>query len=214
MSTENTRLSRRDFLKHTALGVAGAGIGINGFRNLQAAFGADESLPFFDKSRIIAVKSSGIMKEGKPDQKIIQNMMDEGMFALTGKKTTAEAWRTFFTPEDVVGIKINPIGGVKLSTRPEVVSAIVLGLIAAGVKENNIIIWDRFSYHLITTGFPLNQGGSGVRCYGTEPTAGYDKESYYESLDDDYTLREDDGARSLFSKIVTQHVTSIINVPV
>ena len=162
MSTKNTHLSRRNFLKHMALGVAGAGIGINGFRNPQAAFGADESLPFFDKSRIIAVKRSGIMKDGKPDPKIIQNMMNEGMFALTGKKTTAEAWRTFFTPEDVVGIKVNPIGGVKLSTRPEVVNAIVLGLIAAGVKENNIIIWDRFSYHLITAGFPANHGNTGV----------------------------------------------------
>ena len=158
MSTKDNHFSRRDFLKHTALGVVGAGIGINGFRNLKAAFGADDQLPFFDKSRVVAVKNNGIMKNGKPDQKIIQNMMDDGMFTLTGKKTTAEAWRTFFTPEDVVGIKVNPIGGVKLSTRPEVVKVIVLGLIAAGVKENNIIIWDRFSYHLITAGFPLNQG--------------------------------------------------------
>ena len=214
MNAKDNHLSRRDFLKHTALGVVGAGIGINGFRNLKAAFGADDQLPSFDRSRIIAIKNSGIMRNGKPDPKIIQNMMNEGMSTLTGKKTTAEAWRTFFTHEDVVGIKINPIGGVKLSTRPEVVNAIVLGLIAAGVKENNIIIWDRFSYHLITTGFPLNQGSSGVRCYGTEPTAGYDRATYYESLDDDYTLRQDDGARSLFSKIVTKHVTAIINVPV
>lgn len=214
MSTKENHFSRRDFLKHTALGVVGAGIGMNGFRNLKAAFGADDQLPSFDKSRVVAVKNNGIMKNGKPDQKIIQNMMDEGMFTLTGKKTTAEAWRTFFTPEDVVGIKVNPIGGVKLSTRPEVVKVIVLGLIAAGVKENNIIIWDRFSYHLITAGFPLNQGSSGVRCYGTEPTAGYDKATYYESLDDDYTMRQDDVARSLFSNIVTKHVTTIINVPV
>ena len=98
MNTKDNHLSRRDFLKHTALGVAGAGVGMSGFRNLQAAFGAVESLPFFDKSRVIAVKRSGIMKDGKPDPKIIQNMMDEGMFTLTGKKTTADAWRTFFTP--------------------------------------------------------------------------------------------------------------------
>ncbi len=214
MHNKDNHLSRRDFLKHTALGVVGAGIGINGFRNLQTVFGADDQLPSFDKSRVIAVKNNGIMKSSSPDPKIVQRMMDEGMFALTGKKTTSAAWRTLFTPEDVVGIKVNPIGGVKLSTRPEVVNAIILGLKAAGVKENNIIVWDRFSYHLITTGFPLNQGSSGVRCYGTEGTAGYDKGIYYESLDDDYTLREEDGARSLFSKIVTQHVTAIINVPV
>lgn len=117
------------------------------------------------------------MSKGKPESEVVQRMMNEGMFTLTGKKTVADAWRTFFTPDDVVGIKINPIGGIKLSTRPEVISEIIMGLKAAGVKDNNIIIWDRFSYHLITAGFPLNQGSSGVRCYGTEPTAGYDKKN-------------------------------------
>ncbi len=189
-------------------------MGFKGFESLQRAIGADEQASIIEKSKVIAVKNSGIMSSGKPDPEIVQRMTNEGIFTLTGKKTVADAWRTFFTPDDIVGIKINPIGGVKLSTRTEVVNAIIFGLKAAGVKENNIIIWDRFSYHLITAGFPLNKGSSGVRCYGSEPTAGYDKEIYYKSLDDDYTLRQDDGARSLFSTIVTQHVTAIINVPV
>ena len=81
----DNNLSRRDFLKHTALGVLGAGIGIESFRNLQVAI-ADEQLPSFRKSRVIAVKSSGIMKDGKPEQKSVQRMLDEGMFTLTGKK--------------------------------------------------------------------------------------------------------------------------------
>lgn len=189
-------------------------MGLRGFEGLQQVIGSDKRPFTNEKSRVIAVKSSGIMESGKPEQEVVQKMVNEGMFTLTGKKTVAEAWRMFFTPDDTVGIKVNPIGGIKLSTRPEVVNSIVHGLRAAGVKENNIIIWDRFSYHLITAGFPVNKGSSGVRCYGTEPTAGYDKEVYYESLDDDYKLREEDGARSLFSTIVTQHVTAIINVPV
>ena len=130
------------------------------------------------------------------------------------KKTTADAWRDFFSPEDIVGIKINPIGGKKLSTRPEVVNTIILGLIAAGVKENNIIMWDRFEDHLTLAGYNLNKGSSGVRCYGTEQTAGYDKENYYESEDDDPTLRKNGEVRSFFSNIVTQQVTAVINVPV
>lgn len=210
----DNHFSRRNFLKHSILGVAGLGLGFRGFHGLQWAIGEDKQLPSAEKSSVIAIKNSGIMSKGKPAPEVVQRMMNEGMFTLTGKKTVADAWRTFFTPNDIVGIKINPIGGIKLSTRPEVVHAIILGLIAAGVKENNIIVWDRFSYHLITAGFPLNQGNSGVRCYGTEPTAGYDKKIYYESLDDDFNLRQDDGARSLFSTIVTQHVTAIINVPV
>lgn len=214
MDTKNNNLSRRNFLKHTALGIAGYGVGMEGLEAVQWAIGSDIRSASAEKSKVVAVKSSGVMGSGKPETEIVQRMMEEGMFSLTGKKTVADAWRTFFTPEDIVGIKINPIGGIKLSTRPEVVHAIIRGLIAAGVKENNIIIWDRFSYHLITAGFPLNQGNSSVRCYGTEPTAGYDKKIYYESLDDDFSLRQDDGARSLFSTIVTQHVTAIINVPV
>lgn len=104
-------------------------------------------------------------------------------------------------------------GGIKLSTKPEGVNAIIRGLTAAGVKENKIVVCDRLIYHLIKAGFPQNQGSSGVRCYGTEPMAGYDKKIYYESLGDEYSLRQDDGAQSLFSTIVTQHVTAINNTP-
>lgn len=207
-------LSRRSFLKHSALGAAGLGLGLGSATGLRRVIGADAQQFPSEKGRVIAVKNAGIMSAGKPDADTVQKMVDEGMFTLTGKKTAADAWRAFFTPEDVVGIKINPIGGVKLSTRPEVVNAIVLGLKAAGVKDNNIIVWDRFSYHLVTAGFPLNKGSSGVRCYGSEPTSGYDKKVYYESLDDDFNQRQEDGARSLFSAIVTQQATAIINVPV
>ena len=214
MSIKDNHLSRRDFLKHTALGVVGVGIGVGSFGSLKAVRGNDEQLPAFDKSRVIAIKNSGIMNNGNPDPKKVQTMMNEGMFTLTGKKTSADAWRTFFTPKDVVGIKINPIAGKKLSTRPEVVNAIILGLIAAGVKENNIIVWDRFENHLPTAGYSLNKGSSGVRYYGTEQTAGYDKAVYHESEDDDPSLRKDKTTRSLYSNIITKQVTAIINVPV
>jgi uncharacterized protein (DUF362 family) len=207
-------LSRRKFLKYSAFGAAGLGLGLDSFNNIRWTMGSESNTPVRANGKVVAVKSSGIMNNSVPDQDIVNKMVDEGMFALTGEKTTADAWRILFSPNDIVGIKINPLGGVKLSTRPEVVNAIVRGLKSAGVKDNNIIIWDRFTYHLMKIGYSLNKGGSGIRCYGTEPTTGYDKNVYYESLDDDYTLRETDGARSLFSSIVTQQVTAIINVPV
>lgn len=214
MATKKTTISRRRFLKHSAMGAVGLGMGIGCLNGLKWAIGAESPPSTTTKSRVIAIKNNGIMSTGKPASETVRKMMDEGMFTLTGKKTTADAWRTFFTPDDVVGIKINPLGGTTLSNRPEVVNAIILGLKSAGVKDNNIIVWDRFSYHLIKLGYTLNKGSSGVRYYGTEPTAGYDKDVYYESLDDDYTLRQEDGARSLFSTIVTQQVTALINVPV
>jgi len=212
---KNNHFSRREFLKCTAIGAVGLGTGIKGIGDLSVAFG-EEKLTWLlsPKSRVISVKKAGIMHNDNPDPEKVQQMVDEGMFALSGKKTSANAWRSFFTPEDVVGIKINPIGGKKISTRPEVVNAIIRGLVSAGVKENNIIVWDRFEKHLVQAGYKLNKGSSGVRYYGTEHSAGYDHDIYYESLNDDYKLRKDDGTRSLFSRIVTEHVTSIINVPV
>ena len=98
-------------MKHTALGVAGAGIGINCFRNLQVAFGADESLPSFDKSRVIAVKRSGIMKDGKPDPKIIQHMMNEGMYTLTGKKRLQRHGVHSLPPKMLLGLRSTQSAG-------------------------------------------------------------------------------------------------------
>ncbi|MBM4054351.1 MAG: DUF362 domain-containing protein [Planctomycetes bacterium] len=214
MDFTNNHFSRRDFLKHTTIGAVGLGIGSAGINGLKNVLGADPVPDVKRKSTVVAVKDHGIISKGTPDQKRVQKMVDDGMFALTGKKTTKDAWRCFFTPEDIVGIKINPIGGKMLSTRPEVVNAIILCLIAAGVKENNIIVWDRFEEHLVSAGYGLNKGTRGVRYYGTEHTTGYDRNVYYESHDDDQKLRQDDGPRSLFSKIVTQQTTAIINVPV
>ncbi|MCF6149841.1 MAG: DUF362 domain-containing protein [Candidatus Kuenenia sp.] len=214
MGFTNNHFSRRDFLKHTAIGAVGIGIGSIGINGLREAIGADSVPDEKKRSTVVAVKDRGIISKGTPDQKRVQKMVDEGMFALTGKKNTKDAWRCFFTPEDIVGIKVNPIGGKMLSTRPEVVNAIILGLVAAGVKENNIIVWDRFEEHLVSAGYELNRGTSGVRYYGTEHSTGYDRDVYYESHNDDKKLRQDDGPRSLFSRIVTQQATAIINVPV
>ena len=44
---------------------------------------------------------------GQADDGVVREMMAQGMRALTGASTTAEAWRRFFVPEDVVGIKVN-----------------------------------------------------------------------------------------------------------
>src|SRR5437868_5713799 len=38
---------------------------------------------------------------------VVRDMMARGMCALTGEATPAAAWRRFFVPSDVVGIKVN-----------------------------------------------------------------------------------------------------------
>src|SRR5262249_44642624 len=50
----------------------------------------------------------------RPDHTIcadtVKVMMDRGLCELTGADEAAAAWRRFFEPGDVVGIKVNPVG--------------------------------------------------------------------------------------------------------
>jgi len=90
--------------------------------------------------------------------------------SYTGQKSVADAYAsvlTSFLPDDIVTIKVNCINS-QLPTHIEVVNAVVGGLISAGVKNNNIIIWDRTNHELIKCGFIYNISESGVRCFGTD----------------------------------------------
>ena len=86
MDIKDSNLSRRNFLKHSALGMVGFGAGIGGFDGLQWAIGSDMQSAPAGKSKVVAIKSSGIVSSGKPGTEIVQRMMEEGMFSLTGKK--------------------------------------------------------------------------------------------------------------------------------
>ncbi|HHT9124693.1 MAG TPA: DUF362 domain-containing protein [Candidatus Brocadiia bacterium] len=200
---ENYNITRRAFLKIATLGALGIHYTTNG-----DSFEAP-------KSKVVKVTGHGVIEgRASPAPTVVEKMIESGLVAFTGKKDITEAWKSIVSPSDIVGIKINPIGGRKLSTNPEVVNAIVKGLMLTGVKENNIIVWDKEEKYLLEAGYPINTSERGVRCYATEPTAGYDKDVFYETDEDEPGLREEDDCKSLFSNIVTKHVTAIINVPV
>ena len=74
------------------------------------------------------------------------------MTALTGKDL-AVSFGLFFQKDDVVGIKINPVGAGLISTRLEVVDAIIDWLAAGGLPRRNIVVWDRFDYMVKDAGF-------------------------------------------------------------
>ena len=59
--------------------------------------------------RVVSVKSdkSVDIATGKANDEVVREMMAHGMRALTGAATTPDAWRRFFEPQDVVGIKVN-----------------------------------------------------------------------------------------------------------
>jgi len=143
------------------------------------------------KSRVVSVAAADMLVEGKYNPAAVGRVYDAGLKELTGEKKAAGAWSSLFSPDDIVGIKINCIGAPKISTSLESVRAAIAGLKSAGVRENNIIIWDRSDRELARTGLTLNKGIEGVRVKGvsTKPGSvlpwveGYDKSAYI-SLED------------------------------
>lgn len=194
------------------------------------------SMPGKFPGRVVKVDTGKVVVEGKIDGGRIKKAVELGMAELTGESDTAKAWSLFVSPKDVVGIKINPIGGKTISTKPEVVDAVIAGLRAAGVPLSNIVIWDRRLHQMPAAGFTAERF-PGIALTGTEmkgPNDDFyddkgelwakdniDREAkhYFADLEMEYNKNLlaamiNQGKESYFAKVVTQKVTKIINVPV
>ena len=223
-ATEPRSVSRRRFLRQTSQGVIGAGFALgslysatnNAFAQLGAPRGTLPEDQLQDQGTPVVEATSEKAWEGDIlNEQVVSEMIDRAIMKLTGLDSAKEAWKDFVLPNDIVGIKINPIGGKLLSTHRIIVDKIVDGLYGAGVLKNQIIIWDRFESHLINAGYEINQSDQGVRCFASDSQGvGYDDEVYYETEKDVEVRRENESIRSQYTKILTQAVTVIINVPV
>jgi uncharacterized protein (DUF362 family) len=194
------------------------------------------SLPGKYPGRVVRVKTGPNPVGQKIDGARVRKELERGMAELTGEKKMGKAWAHFVGPKDVVGIKVNPIGEAILSTKPEVVDAVIEGLMAAGVPKTNIVIWDRRLFQLEAAGFTAARF-PGIRILGTEmkgPNGEFydekgelwakdniDREAlpYVADLEMKYNKETlgymiNEGKESFFTKIVTEKVTKIVNVPI
>ncbi len=96
----------------------------------------------------------------------VHRAFEAGLKELTGERTLANAWASLVSPDDVVGIKINGIGAPRISSSLASINETIAGLKSAGVKENNIIVWDRMDRDFRRTGLAINRGSAGVRVMG------------------------------------------------
>src|SRR5579864_9795603 len=67
------------------------------------------AMPGLYKGRVVAVQDPGVLVSGHYQAENVTRMMRLGMKELTGADGWADAWRQFFEPGDVVGIKVNPV---------------------------------------------------------------------------------------------------------
>ncbi len=202
------KLNRRDFLKKGTTTVLGAGLALKTGLNLSAE--AQE------QSRVVEIKHRGAVAAGrKVNTQAVKEMLQKGMLSLTGSENP---WSNLIKPGDTVGLKINTLGRPLLFTHNELIQAVSEDLMAYGVKENNIIVWDRYERHMQDCKFTFNTDKEGIRCYGTEALDEtknrFDTTMTHKSDFDDPEKREDGSNVSRLSRIFTEECDKIINMAI
>jgi hypothetical protein len=251
------RMHRREFLHALGTGTAVAGGLVLGV----PTFGQDTKVPppvetniaDFMKvpkgphaipgpfpGRVVEVTDRRSLVDDKVDAAVVAAMFAKGVTTLTGK-SMKKSFKKLFTPEDVVGLKVNPVGAPHISTTPELVDAVISWLVDNGLPKKNIVIWDRFAPMLPAAGytaerFPgiaieglqtMDEEGSSWRNAAGKHVSipNFDQEVFYFAKgivgkgvrgykDDEYYENQHvfTGEYSYFGKLVTQRLTKIVNL--
>lgn len=193
------------------------------------------SMPGKYAGRVVKINHANSIADGKPSESAVYDMLKKGMLNLTGETDLKKAWLHFVGPDDIIGLKVNPIGGKLLSTSHAVTQSIVKQLEEAGISRDKIVIWDRRQEQLDAAGFTTENypevSFMATECYDENKSYinaegrfysedWIDKEHFfYADVNgeyDAYTMpyMVNGGKYSYFSKICTQKVTKIINVPI
>lgn len=139
---------RRQFLSQTLLAA-----GVPLLRGAAPADSKKLGIPGPYRGRVVGVEHPGSIVSGRYQREPVRDMMRKGMMELTGAPGWVDAWRVFFQPGDVVGIKVNPVGQPYVISSAEVFQEIVAGLEAAGVKRQDIFAYDRYRDQFLSGGF-------------------------------------------------------------
>ncbi|MFH1514028.1 MAG: DUF362 domain-containing protein [bacterium] len=197
-------ISRRDLIQK--------GMGILGGLTLASYFLTKTNPVFADiewtgdttktgKSTVVQVSNEdSVDSTGEAIDGPVNEMLLRGISELTGENDPNRAWRKIASDGQRVGIKVNCIAGRGISTQVPLVMAIVTALKSSGVKERDILIWDRSDRELKHAGYSLSNGTDSLRCCGTKN---------YES-----NMNNINGTNFKLSTILTEEIDVLINVPV
>jgi uncharacterized protein (DUF362 family) len=179
------------------------------------------AMPGKHRGRVVAVAHPGSIVSGQYQAEPVRQMMRRGMTELTGAGGWEEAWKQFVTPGEVVGIKVNPVGGPLCVSAPEVLREIIAGLNAAGIPNKDIVVYDRYRDQFLKVGFDkwLPAGvrwSSAVKDYDPIQHAieGYDPDHYVDMAlthpgEDVSSLT---ARRSYAARYITREVDKVVNL--
>lgn len=193
------------------------------------------SMPGKYPGKVIGVRNSKAVLNNEPVEQEAYLMIRKAMLELTGQNDLGRAWRTFVSPGERIGLKVNPVAGKLLSTSHAVTRSVVTQLLESGIGKEDIVIWDRRDMELKDVGFTPEQY-PGIKITGTECMD--DQGSFYDgdgklygerNIDRDWYYWADvegeydsetmpyminGGKYSYFSSIVTRDLDKIINIPI
>jgi uncharacterized protein (DUF362 family) len=157
------------------------------------------------RSKVILIKGKGaIGPGGDMDRLKIAEMLSLGFRRLTETQETGQGLSRLFPRDARIGIKINTIGGRKISTRPELSLSLADILITNGWPDRNLVIWDRTNRELREAGYTLSDRPKGLKIFATDTAgAGYEAEVFSHR-----------NIGSLFSTIQTNFVTASISLAI
>src|SRR5437762_11415789 len=140
-------------------------------------------MPGAHPGSVVSVKAENSIdpQTEKVDAAVVAEMIRRGMSSLTGEREARDAWRKFFAPSDVVGIKVNCSGAPGICSHPLVVAEIVRNLTAVDVNPQQITIYERFRDQMETVKYEqyVPQGANIFAAEGARnQRTGYDPRTY------------------------------------
>ena len=128
-------------------------------------------------SIVVIVRGKSPPSPGKEiSEKIVSHMFAKGLFSLTGHTNWKDCLHSFLPAKDMIGIKINTIGGKSISTQPSTALCLAHILSEKRAQERKVVVWDRTNRELRDAGFILNWNRGDVRVFGTDTRGiGYNK---------------------------------------
>jgi hypothetical protein len=150
-------------------------------------------------STVVHARHTGVWDGESLSPAAVRAMLDASITELTGLGDARAAWAALFRPEERVAIKVNVFRNSLVWTHLPLVTALTDCLQEAGLPPEQIVIFDYLTSEFETAGYPVNQDGPGVRCYGT---------------DQRYTEGRDVAGKSIKLSDVLLECDALINLPV
>lgn len=215
-------ISRREWMQASLFGVSMQQLAFSAQSN-QSAQPGRLGMPGLFKGRVVEVSHPAPIVSGRFQAEPIRAMMRSGMAQLTGAPDWKSAWKLFVEPGDVVGIKVNPVGAPLVMSSPEALREIINGLNEAGIKNKDIVVYDRYRKQFLSAGFDkwLPEGvrwAHAVEDYEEIQQAieGYDRDVYLDMAltRPGYDINNLTARRSFVAEFITKKVSKLINLAV